>query len=272
MVAYALAIGYSHRDFVRRQRAQDPTFSFQYRTLSHVPAAHIAGMQGYFIHPAVHGGTVFWMPKFDFTQFINYNRSLEITTFFSVPPIYLLIAQSSQVTDHFRTLYHALSGAAPMGPELTKAVEKKLGCTVSQVWGMSETTGSVTIQPWDEKDDTGCISEIQPNTKLRILDDEENDVEDGHPGEFVVQGQTVSPGYWENPKATREAFTKCGEWFKTGDIGLRRNNKFYIVDRKKVSHHILIVTYFALTDNLMYRSSSNIRESKLRLRNWKPFC
>ncbi|CAG9978349.1 unnamed protein product [Clonostachys byssicola] len=233
MVAYAIAIGYSHRDFVRRQRAQDPTFSFQYRTLAHVPAAHIAGMQGYFIHPAVHGGTVFWMPKFDFTQFINYNRSLEITTFFSVPPIYLLISQSPQVTDHFRTLYHALSGAAPMGPELTKAVEKKLGCTVSQVWGMSETTGSVTIQPWDEKDDTGCISEIQPNTKLRILDDEENDVEDGHPGELVVQGQTVSPGYWENSKATEEAFTKCGEWFKTGDIGLRRNNKFYIVDRKK---------------------------------------
>jgi long-subunit acyl-CoA synthetase (AMP-forming) len=159
-----------------------------------------------------------------------------------------------------------------MGPELTKAVEKKLGCTVSQVWGMSETTGSVTIQPWDEKDDTGCISEIQPNTKLRILDNEENDVEDGHPGELVVQGQTVSPGYWDNPKATEEAFTKCGEWFKTGDIGLRRNNKFYIVDRKKVSHHILIVTYFALTDNLMSRSSSNIRDSKLPLRSWKHFC
>ncbi|RSL86516.1 hypothetical protein CEP51_002752 [Fusarium floridanum] len=233
MVAYALVICYHHRDFVNRQRARDPNFSFEYRTLAHVPAAHIAGMQGYFIHPAVHGGVVYWMPKFNFTQFIEYNKSLHITTFFSVPPIYLLIAQSPQVTDHFRSLYHVLSGAAPMGPELTKAVEKKLGCTVSQVWGMSETTGSVTIQPWDEKDDTGCISSIQPNTKLRILDDDERDVEDGKPGEFVVQGQTVTPGYWENPTATAESFTKCGDWFKTGDVGLRRDGKLYLVDRKK---------------------------------------
>lgn len=234
MVTYALVICYSHRDFKSRQCARDPSFSFEYRTLAHVPAAHIAGMQGYFVHPAVHGGTVYWMPKFDFAKFIEYNRSLRITTFFSVPPIYLLIAQSPQVTDHFRSLYHVLSGAAPMGPELTKAVEKKMGCTVSQVWGMSETTGSITIQPWDEKDDTGCISAIQSNTKLRIVDEEENDVEDGKPGEFVVQAQTVTPGYWENPKATAEAFTKCGGWFKTGDVGLRRDGKLYLVDRKKV--------------------------------------
>lgn len=123
-----------------------------------------------------------------------------------------------------------------MGPELTKAVEEKMmGCHVSQVWGMSETTGSITIQPWDEKDDTGCISEIQPNTKMRIVDDEENDVPEGHPGEFLVQSKTVTPGYWENPTDTAESFTKCGTWFKTGDVGLRRNNKFYIVDRKKVT-------------------------------------
>ncbi|KAH6694082.1 4-coumarate-CoA ligase [Plectosphaerella plurivora] len=233
MVTYALVICYHHRAFLGRQRAREPSFSFEYRTLAHVPAAHIAGLQGYFVHPAVHGGCVYWMPKFDFVKFIEYNRSLRITTFFSVPPIYLMIAQSPLVKDHFRTLYHVLSGAAPMGPELTREVEKKLECTVSQVWGMSETTGSITIQPWDEKDDTGSISAIQPNMKLRIVDEDELDVEDGQPGEFVVQSAVVTPGYWKNPQATAESFTKCGEWFKTGDVGLRRNGKLYIVDRKK---------------------------------------
>ncbi|RNJ55278.1 hypothetical protein D7B24_008799 [Verticillium nonalfalfae] len=233
MVAHALITRYSYRDFLNRQQTKDPTFSFEYRTIAHVPAAHIAGIQGYFVQPVVHGGTVYWMPKFDFVKFIEYNRSLRITIFFSVPPIFLLISQSSLVGDHFRSLYHAISGAAPMSAQLSRAVEKKLGCNISQVWGMSETAGSVTVQPWDEKDETGCISAVQPNTKLRIVDEDEQDVQDGTPGEFVVQSQIVTPGYWRNPTATVESFTRCGGWFKTGDIGIRKTGKFYIVDRKK---------------------------------------
>ncbi|CRK12656.1 putative acyl-coenzyme A synthetase like protein [Verticillium longisporum] len=248
MVAHALITRYSYRDFLNRQQTKDPKFSFEYRTIAHVPAAHIAGIQGYFVQPAVHGGTVYWMPKFDSVKFIEYNRSLRITMFFSVPPIFLLISQSSQVEDHFRSLYHAISGAAPMSPQLSRAVEKKLGCNISQVWGMSETAGSVTVQPWDEKDETGCISAIQPNTRLRIVDEDEQHVQDGTPGEFVVQSQIVTPGYWRNPTATVESFTRCGGWFKTGDIGIRKNGKFYIVDRKKVCNWLLSLLQMA--DNL----------------------
>jgi hypothetical protein len=44
------------------------------------------------------------MPKFDFGDFLAFNRSLRITSFFSVPPIFLLVAKSPLVKDHFRTL------------------------------------------------------------------------------------------------------------------------------------------------------------------------
>jgi acyl-CoA synthetase (AMP-forming)/AMP-acid ligase II len=43
----------------------------------------------------------------------------------------------------------------------------------------------------------------------------------------------VTKGYFRNEKATRDMFTADG-WFCTSDIGLRKNGKFYIVDRKKV--------------------------------------
>jgi hypothetical protein len=58
--------------------------------------------------PFYMGGTTFWMPKFDFAQFLEYNRSLGITTFLSVPPIYLLCAKSPLVKDHLRSLKAAL--------------------------------------------------------------------------------------------------------------------------------------------------------------------
>ena len=93
----------------------------------------------YFINPMAVGGTVFWMPKFDFRKFLEYNDKYQITYFFSVPPIYLLIAKSSLVTDQFKSLKHAISGAAPMGAELMTLAEKKLGCFISQTWGLSET-------------------------------------------------------------------------------------------------------------------------------------
>jgi 4-coumarate--CoA ligase len=120
-----------------------------------------------------------------------------------------------------------------MGPELMAQAEAKLGAHISQTWGLSETTGSVTAMPWDEHDVTGSISPLLPNVRMRIVDDNDNDVPEGEEGEFLVKGPIVTKGYWDNEKQTQESFTPDG-WYKTGDIGLWKDNKFYIVDRKKV--------------------------------------
>jgi 4-coumarate--CoA ligase len=233
IVSEGLIPQYMYREWEQRQ-ASRKEWPMQYRTLAHLPAAHIAGVQGYLINPVVAGGTVYWMPKFDFTKFLEYNKKYQITTFFTVPPIYLLIAKSPQVSDQFKMLRHVISGAAPMGPELTKLAEAKLGCTISQTWGMSETTGSVTAAPWDTHDSTSSVSPLMPNTAMRIVDDEGADVEEGKSGELLMKGPMVTNGYWRNEQATRDSFTADG-WFRTGDIGERRNGMFYVVDRKKVS-------------------------------------
>jgi acyl-CoA synthetase (AMP-forming)/AMP-acid ligase II len=208
---------------------------FEYRTLAHLPVAHIAGIQGYLINPFYMGGPVYWMPRFDFAQFLDYNSKYRITFFFTVPPIYLLIAKSPQVTDQFKTLEIAISGAAPLGKELQHAASKKLGgpsCFISQTWGLSETTGSATIMPMHMSDDTGSVSPLIPNMVARIIDDDGVDVEPGKPGEVLVKGPVVCKGYYNNDAANKESFTSDG-WFHTGDIAEFRNGLFYIVDRKK---------------------------------------
>lgn len=144
--------------------------AFEYRTLAHLPASHIAGVQGYFINPFYWGGPVYWMPKFDFLKFLEYNKKFRITFFFTVPPIYLLIAKTPIVTDQFDYLEVAISGAAPLGKELQHAASAKLGrgkTFISQTWGLSETTGSVTAMPWGENDDTGSVSKVLPNMSVR---------------------------------------------------------------------------------------------------------
>lgn len=213
--------------------------NFEYRTLAHLPTAHIAGIQGYLINPFYMGGPVYWMPRFDFNQFLAYNAKYKITFFFTVPPIYLLIAKSPLVTDQFKTLEIAISGAAPLGKDLQHAASAKLGgpeCFISQTWGLSETTGSATVMPMGMNDDTGSVSPLIPNMLARIVDDDGKDVEPGKPGEVLVTGPVVCKGYFENEAANAEAFTN--EWFHTGDIAEFRNGLFYIVDRKKGTHQV----------------------------------
>ncbi|KAF1851737.1 4-coumarate-CoA ligase-like protein [Cucurbitaria berberidis CBS 394.84] len=233
----------SHRNLVAEAvipgdmlKAWTTTFrpSFKYSTLAHLPTAHIAGIQGYLINPFYMGGRVYWMPRFDFSQFLEYNAKYKITIFFTVPPIYLLIAKSPAVTDQFSALEIAISGAAPLGKDLQHAASQKLGgpeCFISQTWGLSETTGSATVMPLGMHDDTGSVSPLLPNMLARIVDDGDRDVEPGDRGEVLVKGPVVCKGYYNNEAADEESFT--GDWFRTGDIAEFRDGLFYIVDRKK---------------------------------------
>lgn len=213
--------------------------AFEYRTLAHLPAAHIAGVQGYFVNPQYFGGTVYWMPRFDFPKFLEYNKKYRVTTFFSVPPIFLAIAKHPGVTNQFDTLDHAISGAAPLGREIQAAAQRKLGkgkATLAQTWGLSETTGSITALPRDMRDETGSVSMLIANSEARIVDDQGKDVEPGQPGEIWVRSPVVTKGYWNNEEANHQGFVDG--WFCTGDIGQFRDGKFYIVDRKKVRVYV----------------------------------
>lgn len=67
--------------------------------------------------------------------------------------------------------------------------------------------------------------------EMRVVDDDHKDVSPGTPGEIIVRGPFVTNGYFDNPSATSATFHDG--WFLTGDIGVERAGKFYIVDRKK---------------------------------------
>jgi acyl-CoA synthetase (AMP-forming)/AMP-acid ligase II len=89
--------------------------------------AHIAGLQGYLMNSFYVNGPTYWMRNLSYPDFLVYNKKYRITFFFTVPPIYLLIAKDPNITDHFDNLEVAISGAAPLGKELQYAASKKLG-------------------------------------------------------------------------------------------------------------------------------------------------
>jgi acyl-CoA synthetase (AMP-forming)/AMP-acid ligase II/thioesterase domain-containing protein/NADP-dependent 3-hydroxy acid dehydrogenase YdfG/acyl carrier protein len=105
-------------------------------------------------------------------------------------------------------------------------------------WGMSETSSGVTFSntfllhsTTDEQKFVEVGSPI-PGCSIRIVDENDRLVAEGDTGLLQVTGLSVTSGYYENPEATQEAFTKDG-WFRTGDLGFIMQGCLTITGRQK---------------------------------------
>ncbi|WP_280400257.1 AMP-dependent synthetase/ligase [Nocardia carnea] len=115
----------------------------------------------------------------------------------------------------------ASSGAAPIPPE-TLEFFLGLGFCVSEVWGMSETSGVATYTELD-KPRPGSVGRPVDGLELRLADD----------GEVLVRGPIITHGYRGMPDKTAEALDSDG-WLHTGDVGtLDPDGYLRIIDRKK---------------------------------------
>jgi long-subunit acyl-CoA synthetase (AMP-forming) len=112
-------------------------------------------------------------------------------------------------------------GAAPTPPEVIEFFHA-LGIPLSELWGMSETTGAGTCNP-PERIKIGTIGPPAPGVEIRLAED----------GEIMIKGPVVMKGYRNLPEKTAETFTEDG-FLLTGDIGeLDEDGYLRIVDRKK---------------------------------------
>src|SRR5215472_5662388 len=103
-------------------------------------------------------------------------------------------------------------------------------------WGQTETTalGSSTAaaELGDMLAAPDPIGMQHLPLELRIVDEEMNDVAPGKPGEIVVRGPCLSPGYFEDPAANEALYR--GGWHHTGDVAYRDEHGWlYFLDRKK---------------------------------------
>ena len=118
-----------------------------------------------------------------------------------------------------RIKYISYAGAA-MPPRIMRFFEL-IGIPLIGSYGSTE-CGGVTLSGIGETK-PGSLGKPFPNCELRIAED----------GELLVRGPTVTPGYFENPEATREAIDLEG-WFHTGDLGtIDEDGCLFLTGRKK---------------------------------------
>ena len=105
-------------------------------------------------------------------------------------------------------------------------------------WGMAEVSSGVTFSDkfsLNSTTDDDLFVEVGrpiPGVSLRIVDHQNQLVEEEEIGALQVKGLTVTSGYYQNPEANQQAFTEDG-WFNTGDLGFLKDERLTITGRQK---------------------------------------
>lgn len=201
-----------------------------------LPFYHIYGMVVIMNYTLSKGATVVTMPRFDMAQFLELIQTHKVTRANLVPPILVGLAKHPMVDKYdLSSLKLLTSGAAPLGKELVDAVHERIGCVVTQGYGLTETSPVTHVLP-DSRAlrKPGSIGPAVPNTEVMVVDVASGEgVGPNERGEIWIRGPQVMQGYLNNPQATAACIDEEG-WFHTGDIGtIDDDGDFYIVDRVK---------------------------------------
>ena len=223
----------------RQVVALDPHCEHADRIVGALPLFHVFANTCVLNRTVLNGGEMVLLPRFEAGQVLDAIARTKATALPGVPTMYqaLLDHPKFAATD-FSSLRVCISGGAPLPAELRDKWQAATGARLVEGYGLSESSGVLTCNPYEGAQRPGTIGQPVPGTRLRLVDKEDatKPVAAGEPGEIVAQGPQVMAGYWNRPEAAADAFVMLGgeAWLRTGDVGVIDEDGFVaVVDRLK---------------------------------------
>ena len=197
-----------------------------------LPLFHVFGMNSVMNVCLVNGALLTLVPRFKPDTVLELIQRDGATVFAGVPTMFAaLLNDAARENVDTTSLRLCVSGGAAIPVEVLRAFEGGFGSTILEGYGLSETTGMGSFN-LPEKRKAGSIGVPIGGTEMKVVDDDDNEVPQGEPGEIVMRGPFVMRDYWGKPDATEEVMR--GGWFHTGDVAkIDEDGYFFIVDRKK---------------------------------------
>lgn len=201
--------------------------------LTAVPLFHVYGMTVALNYGIYIGAKLVLVPKFDPGQLLKKIHQQEPTLFPGAPTMYIALLNHPKLMNYnLSSITCCISGSAPLPQEVQDRFEQVTGGKIVEGYGLSECSPVTHVNPVWGRRKIGSIGLPWPDTDVRILDDEGQEVSQGTAGELCIKGPQVMLGYWNQQEET-EAALQDG-WVRTGDIAyMDEEGYFYIVDRKK---------------------------------------
>jgi len=208
-------------------------------TLIHaMPFGHIAGVGS--VTGAANGGQELIIhTEFDPALILKDIQRYRAKWAFLVPAALAMMLDHPDAQDaDFSHLEGMAYGASPIPLDLLKRGVEKLGCDFAQMYGMTETYGTVAcLGPEDHAPGREGVmrsaGKALPSVGLRILGEDGDPLPPGQIGEVAINSPTNMAGYWNKPEETARVLS-ADNWLRTGDAGiLDEEGYLFIQDRIK---------------------------------------
>ena len=205
--------------------------------LAVMPMFHMAG-SGWALVGLAEGATTVVLRDVDPTAILDAVARHRITNMLLVPAVIQFLLATAGVEDtDFSSVRAIVYGASPITDDVLVKGLERFGCEFLQVYGLTETTGSITqLDDHDPVNRPGLLRSCgkpYPWVSVRIVDTSGADVPRGTVGELWTRSPQNMLGYWNNPAATA-ATVKPDGWLKTGDAGYVDDEGYiYLHDRMK---------------------------------------
>lgn len=185
------------------------------------------------------GACIAMVPRFDAKQVLQTIERTRVTAFPGVPTMFQALLDHPRIgrTD-FSSLKVSISGGAPLPAPVREKFEAASGARLVEGYGLTESSGVVSTNPYTGLRKPGTIGQVIPQTRVMLLDKEDpaKPAPEGEPGELVIAGPQIMQGYWNRPDAAKNAFADLDgtRWLRTGDVAEIDEDGFIaIVDRIK---------------------------------------
>ncbi|MEQ1551905.1 long-chain fatty acid--CoA ligase [Sphingorhabdus sp.] len=205
------------------------------RILGVLPFFHVFANATVLNRTIDNGGEIVMLPRFEATAALKAVNRTKVTSMPGVPTMYQALLDNAELpkTD-FSSLRACISGGAPLAAELKARFEGVAHAAVIEGYGLTESSGVISCNPYEGTNKVGSIGQPIPGTQVRLADKEDpsKPAPAGEPGELLAKGPQIMAGYWNKPVATAEVFVDG--WLRTGDVATIDEDGFiFIVDRLK---------------------------------------
>jgi len=226
-------VTHSHFSLIGNARIQVATREItpETVTMASTGVGYIAGLSGMSLPVFLAGASMVLTPELEADRLLACIEKYQVCTTLMLPTTLLNVLESplSEATD-ISSLHNCFVGGDECSTDLYRRFRERTGHDLLQLFGMTECEGFLSNRP-SGPNRNRTVGKPSIGIKVRLVDDQGNDVAVGEKGEIIVQGDSVMIGYWDDPEHTAE--TLKDRWLYGGDVATCDEDGFYVFRERK---------------------------------------